>query len=185
MSTEQAENFETSVEIPEQVTVTLKKSMLGVSGPLGKTFKSFKKIPVLIEINDKKVSIKTSGNRKKEYAIMNTVRSIIRTLCEGVINGYTIKMKIVYAHFPITVKIENDNVLIENFQGERAARTARIHGQTKVVSKGDEIVLTGPVLSEVSQTAAEIEQKTRIKNKDHRVFLDGIYISSQSKSIEK
>ena len=159
--------------------------MLGVSGPLGKTFKSFKKIPVLIEINDKKVSIKTSGNRKKEYAIMNTVRSIIRTLCEGVINGYTIKMKIVYAHFPITVKIENDNVLIENFQGERAARTARIHGQTKVVSKGDEIVLTGPVLSEVSQTAAEIEQKTRIKNKDHRVFLDGIYISSQSKSIEK
>ena len=185
MSTEQAEHFETSVEIPEQVTVTLKKSMLGVSGPLGKTFKNFKKIPVLIEINDKKVSIKTSGNRKKEYAIMNTVRSIIRTLCEGVINGYTIKMKIVYAHFPITVKIENDNVLIENFQGERAARTARIHGQTKVVSKGDEIVLTGPVLSEVSQTAAEIEQKTRIKNKDHRVFLDGIYISSQSKSIEK
>ena len=50
MSTEQAENFETSVEIPEQVTVTLKKTMLGVSGPLGKTFKNFKKIPVLIEL---------------------------------------------------------------------------------------------------------------------------------------
>lgn len=185
MSTEQAKNFETSVEIPEQVTVSLKRSMLGVSGPLGKTFKSFKKIPVLIEVQDKKISIKTSGNRKKEYAIMNTVKSIIRTLCEGVIDGYTVKMKLVYAHFPITVKIQNKVVLIENFQGERAARVARIHGQTKVVSKGDEVILTGPVLSEVTQSAAEIGQKTKIKNKDHRVFLDGIYIFSQSKSIEK
>ena len=185
MSTEQVENFETSVEIPEQVTVSLKKNMLGVSGPLGKTFKNFKKIPVIIDVQDKKISIKTSGNRKKEYAIMNTVRSIIRTLCEGVVSGYTIKMKIVYAHFPITVKIQNKDVLIENFQGERAARLARVHGQTKVVSKGDEIILTGPVLTEVTQSAAEIEQKTKIKNKDHRVFLDGIYISSQSKGIEK
>ncbi|HSG74039.1 MAG TPA: 50S ribosomal protein L6 [Nitrosopumilaceae archaeon] len=185
MSTEQAENFETSVEIPEQVTVSLKKNMLGVTGPLGKTFKSFKKIPVSIEIQDKKISIRTSGNRKKEYAIMNTVKSIIRTLCEGVISGYTVKMKIVYSHFPITVKVQNKEVLIENFQGERAARIARIHGQTKVVSKGDEVIITGPVLYEVTQTAAEIEQKTKVKNKDHRVFLDGIYIFSESKSIEK
>jgi large subunit ribosomal protein L6 len=185
MSTEQAKNFETSVEIPEQVTVSLKKNMLGVTGPLGKTFKSFKKIPVSIEVQDKKISIKTSGSRKKEYAIMNTVKSIIRTLCEGVITGYTVKMKLVYSHFPITVKVQNKEIMIENFQGERAARVARIHGQTKVVSKGDEVIITGPVLSEVTQTAAEIEQKTKIKNKDHRVFLDGIYIFSELKSIEK
>ena len=185
MSIEQEENFETSVVIPEQVTVSLKKTMLGVSGPLGKTFKNFKKIPVSIQIQDKNILIKTSGNRKKEYAIMNTVRSIIRTLCEGVIEGYTIKMKIVYAHFPITAKVQDNQVIIENFQGERAARIARIHGQTKIVAKGDEIILTGPVLSEVTQSAAEIEQKTKIKNKDHRVFLDGIYISSETKGIEK
>jgi large subunit ribosomal protein L6 len=185
MSTKQAENFETSVDIPEGVTVSLKKNMLGVTGPLGKTFKNFKKIPVYIEVQDKKILIKTSGSRKKEYAIMNTARSIIRALCEGIIHGYTVKMKIVYAHFPVTVKIQNKEVIIENFQGERAARVARIHGQTKVVAKGDEVILTGPVFSEVTQTAAEIEQKTKIKKKDHRVFLDGIYIFSQSNSIEK
>jgi len=185
MSTKQVENFETLVEIPEGVTVSLKKNMLGVSGPLGKTFKTFKKIPVSIEVQDKTISIKTSGSRKKEYAIMNTVRSIIRNLCEGVVHGYTVKLKIVYAHFPITVKIQNNEIIIDNFQGERAARVARIHGHTKVVSKGDEVILTGHVLSEVTQTAAEIQQKTKIKNKDHRVFLDGIYIFSESKSIEK
>ena len=185
MSTEQLENHETSLEIPEKVTVSLKKNMLSVSGPLGKTFKNFKKIPVSLEINDKKISIKTQGNRKKEYAILNTAKSLIKTLCEGVVSGYTIKMKVVYAHFPITVKVKDKDVIIENFQGERAPRIAKIHGNTKVVVKGDEIVLTGPVLSDVTQSAAEIEQKTKIKNKDHRVFLDGIYIFSKSNGIEK
>ncbi|MGQ0792322.1 MAG: 50S ribosomal protein L6 [Nitrosopumilaceae archaeon] len=185
MSTDQTENFETSIDIPDKVTVTLKKSMLAVSGPLGKTFKNFRKIPVSLEVKDNNISIKTSGNRKKEYAILNTAASLIRNLCEGVIDGYTIKMKVVYAHFPITVKTKDAEVTIENFQGERAARIAKIHGQTKVVIKGDDIILTGHVLSEVSQSAAEIEQKSKIKNKDHRVFLDGIYIYSKSKGIEK
>lgn len=185
MSTKQVENFETSLTIPDKVSVSLKKNMLEVSGPLGKTFKNFKKIPVSINVDDKNISIKTIGTRKKEYAILNTAKSIIRTLCEGVSDGYTIKMKIVYAHFPITVKSKDDQVLIENFQGERAPRIAKIHGQTKVAVKGDEVILTGPVFSDVTQSAANIEQKTRIKKKDHRVFLDGIYIASKSKGIEK
>jgi large subunit ribosomal protein L6 len=185
MSTEQLENYETSLEIPDKVTISLKKNMLSVSGPLGKTFKNFKKIPISLEIHNKKISLKTQGNRKKEYAILNTAKSLIKTLCEGVIDGYTIHMKVVYAHFPITVKIKDKDVIIENFQGERAPRIAKIHGQTKVVAKGDEIVLTGHVLSDVTQSAAEIEQKSKIKDKDHRVFLDGIYISSKSKGIEK
>ena len=159
--------------------------MLEVSGPLGKTYKNFKKIPISLELKDKTVSLRTQGNRKKEYAILNTAKSLINTLCEGGEDGYTVKMRVVYAHFPITVKTQDKQVLIENFQGERAPRIANIHGQTKVVAKGDEITLTGPVLTEVSQSAAEIAQKTKIKNKDHRVFLDGIYISSKSKGIEK
>ncbi len=185
MSTKQVTNYEVTVDIPEKVTVSLKKSMLEVSGPLGKTFKNFKKIPISLELKDKTISLKTKGSRKKEYAILNTAKSVIETLCEGVIDGYTIKMKVVYAHFPVTVKVQGKQVLIENFQGERAPRIAKIHGQTKVVAKGDEVVLSGPVLTEVSQSAAEIAQKTKIKNKDHRVFLDGIYISSKSKGLEK
>src|SRR5574338_472709 len=100
-------------------------------------------------------------------------------------NGYTIKMKIVYAHFPITVKTKDKLVLVENFQGERAPRTAKIHGATKVASKGDEVVVTRPVLNDVTQTAAEIQAMTKVKNKDHRVFLDGIYQYHKTKGIEK
>lgn len=179
------EKFETIVEIPQKVTVSLKKSMISVEGPLGKTFKNFKKIPVSIEVKDKTIVLKAQGTRKKDYAILHTANSIIKNLCEGVVNGYTIKMKVVYAHFPITVKSKDNQVLIENFQGERAPRIAAIHGNTKVAVKGDDLILTGSVLTDVSQTAAEIELKTKVKGKDHRVFLDGIYIYSKSKGIEK
>ena len=185
MSTKQLDKFSTEVKIPENVKVSFKSSMLTVDGPLGKTYKNFKKIPVDIEISDNIISLKALGTRNANYAIMNTARSLIRNILEGVIDGYTIKMKVVFSHFPINVKVEGTQVLIENFQGERAPRVTRIWGETKVVPKGDDVIITGHVLTDVSQTAAEIENKSRVKNKDHRVFLDGIYKFEKKKGIEK
>ena len=137
-----------------------------------------------IEVTDGKVLFKAQGTRDKNRAIMNTARSLIRNLCEGVLEGYTIKMKIVFSHFPITVKVDGKTVLIENFQGERAPRKTKIWGETKVVPKGDDVIITGHVLTDVSQTAAEIENGSRVKNKDHRVFLDGVYKFEKKKGIE-
>ena len=122
MSTSQVEKFQDEVVIPEGVTVTQQKHMLTFVGPLGKTHKSFRLIPVKIEITDKKILLKTIEFKKRDYAILHTARSIIRNICEGLITGYTIKMKVVFAHFPITVKVEGKNIIIENFQGERAPR---------------------------------------------------------------
>ena len=185
MSTEQIEKSTVEIQIPNDVNVNLKGSMLHVQGPLGHVYKNFKKIPVIIEIKDKKILLKQTGKRKKHYAIRNTAKSIIQTLCAGVVDGFTIKMKVVYSHFPITVKVEGKKVLIENFQGERAPRISMIKGDTKVDVKGDDVIITGPVLTDVSQTAANVQLKSKVKNKDHRVFLDGIYNYSKSKGIEK
>ena len=184
MSTEQLEKLATELEIPEGVTVTYNKPIITVHGPLGKTYKNFKKIPVTIDVGDGKVLFKAQGTRDKSRAIMNTSRSLIKNLCEGVVEGYTIKMKIVFSHFPINIKVEGKTVLIENFQGERAPRKTNIWGETKVVPKGDDIIITGHVLTDVSQTAAEIETGSRVKNKDHRVFLDGVYKFEKKKGIE-
>ena len=185
MSTKQIEKSTVEIQIPENVKVNLKGDMLRVEGPLGKVYRNFKKIPVIIEINNNKILLKKTGERKKHLAILNTAKSLIQTLCLGVVDGFTIKMKIVYSHFPITVKIENRKVLIENFQGERAPRVSMIKGDTKVIAKGDDVIISGPVLTDVSQTAANIQLKSKVKNKDHRVFLDGIYRYSKSKGIEK
>ena len=105
MSTEQIDKFQDQVDIPEGVTVTLTKHMLSFVGPLGKTHKSFRSIPVNITIAENKIILKAINTKKRDYAILHTARSIIRNICEGLIVGYTIKMKVVYAHFPVTVKV--------------------------------------------------------------------------------
>ena len=85
----------------------------------------------------------------------------------------------------MSVKVENNKVLIENFYGERKARSADIVGDVNIKINKDVVVITGINLEEVSQTAANIEQSTRIKNKDLRVFLDGVYIYEKGSGINE
>jgi len=185
LSTKQIENHEVIIPIPDPVKISVSHKILNVQGPLGKTRKNFKKIPVDLQVEGKNVIIKSLGMRKRDYAIFKTAESLVNTLIKGVQTGYTFKMKIVYAHFPITVKVKDGHIHVENFQGERAARVSRIFGDTKVIPKGDDVLITGSVLTDVSQTAGALQQNTKVKNKDHRVFLDGLYLYEKVYKIEK
>ena len=49
----------------------------------------------------------------------------------------------------------------------------------------DELVLTGNSLENVSQSAADIRQICRVRHKDIRKFLDGIYVSERGNVEEK
>ncbi len=184
MSTK-VQEFKDHVDIPQGVTVTVNKHMVSFVGPLGKTFKSFRSIPINVKVDEGKVLLTAIGSKKRDYAILHTARSIVRNICEGLVTGYTIKMKVVFSHFPITVKVDGKKILIENFQGERAPRITHIVGNTKVTPKGDDVVLTGDVWTDITQTAANIELRSKVKNKDHRVFLDGIYVFEKKKGIDK
>ncbi len=177
------EKLEVQVKIPEGVSASITGHILTVKGPLGKTHRSFRKIPVGLTVDEGAITVKALGGRKRDYAIMNTARSLVRNICQGVVSGYTVKMKIVYAHFPVTVKPQDGKVMIENFQGERSPRVANIVGKTKVQVVDEDVVVTGHVLTDVTQTAANIHLKTRIKKKDHRVFLDGIYVYEKTTGI--
>ena len=65
MSTSQLEKFQDEVVIPEGITVTQKKHMLTFVGPLGKTHKSFRLIPVEVKIAENKILLKAIGSKKE------------------------------------------------------------------------------------------------------------------------
>jgi large subunit ribosomal protein L6 len=151
---------------------------------MGTLRKDLKSIPVLIIIGNKRISVRPHGKRKKDFAIANAVRSILRNMITGVEKGFTYKLKIVAAHFPISVKIKGDKVNVENYFGERSPRTSKIVGEaTKVIVVGDDVIVQGPSLEDVSQTAANIELSTKMKGKDQRVFLDGLFIYSKAAGV--
>jgi len=169
------------VEVPEGVTVTIEgDSMNGytvkASGPMGKNSRFLKYRGIYIEKLDSKIRVYTDSPKKRFKAMVGTFATHIENLLNGVKNGFEYKLKIVYAHFPIKVRVEGNEVVIENFLGEKYPRRAKIVGRTKVEVRGQEIVVRGVDIEECGQTAANLEQATKIKRKDPRVFQDGIYI---------
>jgi large subunit ribosomal protein L6 len=66
---------------------------------------------------------------------------------------------------------------------ERRPRRVKIIGDTKVKIEPEDIIIQGANLEEVSQTAANIEQATRVRRKDPRVFLDGIYVYERNEGM--
>lgn len=179
-----SEEIKAEILIPENVKVQFHDNVITVDGKLGKLKKNITKIPVGLSIQDKKVLIRPLGKRKKDLAITNTAKSIIRNMITGVEKGFTYKLKIVSAHFPMSVKLKGDKVNIENYFGERSPRTSQVVGNTtKVTVAGEDVIVQGPSLEDVSQTAANIELSTNMKGKDHRVFLDGVYIYSKEVGI--
>jgi large subunit ribosomal protein L6 len=105
-------------------------------------------------------------------------------MISGVQKGFTYKLKIVFSHFPISAKVQGKTVLIENFTGERRARKSKIIGDVKVKVEAEDIVVQGVNLEDVSQTAANIEQATKVRRKDPRIFLDGIFVYERNEGME-
>lgn len=173
-----------SVEVPDGVEVQVEERIVTVNGEKGTVTRDFSKAPVTIELDGKTVKVRANWPRKREAALVGTISSHIRNMIVGVTKGFTYKLKIVFAHFPISVKVKEKTVLIENFTGERSSRKARIMGDVKVLAKGDDVVVQGINLEDVSQTAANIQKATKVKKKDPRVFLDGIYVYERLEGME-
>ena len=146
--------------------------------------RDFSHAAVSLETDGKTVRVWAQWPRKKEASLVGTIESHIKNMITGVTKGYTYKLKIVFSHFPITVKLQDRAVLIENFTGERRARKANILGDVKVKLEPDDIIVQGAKLEDVSQTAANIEMITRVTNKDPRVFLDGIYVFERNEGMD-
>ena len=167
------------IPIPEGITVTVDEAVTvkGSKGTLIRNFNNSKAISISVE--DGNVVVQARFPKKKEKAMLGTIKSHINNMIIGLTDGFTYNMKIVYAHFPMTVKKAGDKITIENFLGERHPRSAKIVGDANVQIKGDEVIVSGINKEHVGQTMANMEQATKIKGRDPRVFQDGIYLVSK------
>jgi len=174
--------------IPTGVTVTVKARNVTVKGPRGTLQRSFAKIAceLMIVKHKKGLAVRAElwTSARKQIAGLRTVISHISNMVDGVTKGYKYKMRLVYAHFPISASIENGGkeVHVRNFLGEKIVRKVPMLGEVKIEKSNDqkdEIVLSGADIQHVSQSAANIQQACKVRKKDIRKFLDGIYVSEK------
>ena len=164
------------VEIPEGVAVSVDGNTVTVKGPKGEITRQLSYPEIEIRKEDSQLVVNSRLDRKRHRAMVGTLAAHIGNMIAGVTTGYEYKMKVVYSHFPIQLKAASDELVINNFLGERKSRSAKILAGTKVEIGKDEVLIKGIDKENVGQTMANIEQATRVRGFDIRIFQDGIYL---------
>jgi large subunit ribosomal protein L6 len=167
---------QTIVDIPSDVEIKIEDTEVRVSGPKGSLTRTMTYPGVTIKIKDGMAVITTKNQRRAIKAMAGTFAAHIKNMISGVTKGFECTMKVVYSHFPITVKHSGDVITIDNFLGEKTPRKSRVFGDCNISIKGDTITVSGVNIEEVGQTTANIEKATKVKGRDRRVFQDGIYL---------
>lgn len=183
-SMEEEAGIDLGIPIPENVNLTISGRLVKVEGPKGAIERELWQPGLRIQIekrdNGDEIVIRGDSGRKKKRAMAGTYASHLKNMITGVESGFFYRLKVVHAHFPMQIAVAKDgnSVSVSNFLGEKKARIAKIEEGVKVEikGKGEEIVVSGIDKVLVGQTAANLEQTTRIKGYDPKVFQDGIYL---------
>ena len=167
------------INVPEKTEVSVADGTVIVKGKNGEVSlkAAYPKITVTKENNE--IIVKANSRAKKYKRMVYTYVSHIKNLIVGANEGHVYRLKICSGHFPMTVKAEGKFIVINNFLGEKTPRKALILDGVKVNVSGDVITVESSDLNNAGQTAANIETATKIRNRDRRVFQDGIYLTEK------
>ena len=170
-----------TLQTPDEVSAEVDHLDLTVEGPNGSVTRRLWYPDISVSVEDDEVVIETDEDDAKTMSTLGTFQSHVENMFHGVTEGWEYEMEVFYSHFPMDVSVDGDEIVIENFLGEKAPRRTPIHGDTDVDVSGEQVTLHGPDIESVGQTAADIEQLTRVTDKDVRVFQDGVYITQKPK----
>jgi large subunit ribosomal protein L6 len=167
---------ERRVTIPGGVKVELNGPVLRVIGQKGQLERNVRFPQISAALEGDELVFSTASDRKNVIAMVGTFAAHANNMFTGVSQGFEYRMKVVYSHFPIQLKLQGNKLEINNFLGEKKARYARIEEGVNAKVGNDEVVLNGIDKELLGITFANIEHATKIRKRDPRIFQDGIYI---------
>ncbi len=180
-----AGKIESTIAIPDGVSVTMDGNTIKVKGPRGELSRNFAHPSVNVAIGEGHVVVSCEYPSIKEKAMVGTFHAHVRNMIKGVTEGYTYELKVVFSHFPMKVAVKEKKVQIDNYMGGHAPRFADIIGDCKVTVKGADVKVEGNDIEAVGQTSANIERAASRGGFDKRVFQDGIYIVKKSHKVRE
>lgn len=173
------------IELKSGVTAQLEDHLLKVKGPKGEVSRVFLHPKIRVTIEGNKVVLFAPKATKREKTLLGSFESHIFNMVQGVQEPYVYKLKICSGHFPMSVSVAGNEVVIKNFLGEAVPRKVEIMKGADVKVVGEEIVVSSTDIEVAGQTAAKIESACRITNRDRRIFQDGCYITQKADKIIK
>jgi large subunit ribosomal protein L6 len=168
------------IEIPENTELILEGNIITIKGSQGEIRRKLdlKELEIHKEGNHLTLSCKKAT--KKEKKRINTGIAHIINMIKGASKKFEYQMKICFSHFPITAEVKGNELIIKNFLGEKQNRKSKIPKGAEVKVEKEFIIIESISKEIAGQTAANIETATKIRNRDKRVFQDGIFIINKA-----
>ena len=134
-----------------------------------------------IKIEGNKLNLTAKKASKREKKMFGTMKAHINNMVKGLIEKFKYKLQAVSVHFPMTVSVdkEKNELIIKNFLGEKTDRIVKLVPGVDVKVDKDIIEIESIDIEKAGQCAANIEKGAKVKNKDRRIYQDGIYITEK------
>ena len=172
-----------SIALPEGASASIAGDVITVSKDGQSLSREFRHHKVEVRAVNGDLEVFVNLPRRSDKALAGTWAAHLRNMALGVDEGFEYRLKAVFSHFPMNLKVDGKQMIINNLFGEKVPRVAKLpwspaEVEVRVENKTD-VVVRGADREKVGQTAANIERACRIKKRDRRVFQDGIYIVSK------
>ena len=172
-----------SIALPEGASASIDGDVVTISKDGQSLSREFRHHKVEVRTDEGALEVFINLPRRSDKALAGTWAAHLRNMVRGVDEGFEYRLKAVFSHFPMSLKVDGNQFTINNLFGEKVPRVAALpwspaEVEVRVENKTD-VVVKGADREKVGQTAANIESACKIKKRDRRVFQDGIYIVSK------
>lgn len=172
--------FKEKIDFPEGVEVSVVAGTVTAKGSNGEVSKEFKMPRFVFSTEGNSLVVECKDYNVYDKRNFLTVSAHIKNIIKGAQEDFEYKLKICSSHFPMNVSMKGNKLVVKNLLGEKVPRVVVLKEGAKVKIEGTEIIVTGSNKDTVSTVASDIEQLTRITNRDRRIFQDGIYITHKA-----
>ena len=154
------------VQVPDDVTVTIKSKVVTVKGTKGELIKSFRHCPVQIiprsneEGKVTAIEVRIWFAKNKPKSCVNTIKKLLNNMINGVTKGYVYVMKFGYKIFRMQPVAENNgkDLKILKFLGDSCVRKIKAVEGCKISVSNDttkkEIYVEGCDPAAIGQTCS-------------------------------
>jgi large subunit ribosomal protein L6 len=178
------QKIEEKMKVAEGVSCSIANGMLVCSKAGAELARNVRLPNIVVKIQGDEIIFSCEKGNKNDLKIIRAHMAHIRNMFHGLDKKYVYQLESCNVHFPVTLKVEKDRLVINNFLGEKVPRHATILPNVIVEIKGAKITITSHDKEAAGQTAANFEKATVVKNRDRRIFQDGIYITDKPGRME-
>ncbi len=165
------------IEVPEGINASLEDSKIIMKKNSDELERKFDRA-IDVKVEGNKIILTSKKSTKNEKKIFGTIKAHIKNMIKGLTEKFQYKLQIANVHFPMNVSYDKENnaLIVKNFLGEKQDRKIKLIDGVDVKVDNDIIELESINIEKAGQCAANIEKGTKVRNKDRRIFQDGIFI---------